>query len=67
MVGWKQEVQHGNKFLIYVPWTTNIDSTFGDFKATLDSEMKRLQRKGVGAEKKQAEPLSEEEEEQFGA
>ena len=36
---------------------------FSDFRLTLDSEMKRLQRKGLGSKRKQAEPLTEDEEE----
>ena len=39
------------------------DSDFANFKATLDSEMKRLQSKGVGSKTKQAEILSVNEEE----
>ena len=39
------------------------DSTFADFKMNLDAEMKRLQKKGLGSTKRQAEPLSIEEEE----
>ena len=39
------------------------DSSFADFRATLDGEMKRLQSLGIGAKKRQAEPLTEEEEE----
>ena len=39
------------------------DSNFADFKATLDSEMKRLQSKGVGSKTKQADILSVDEEE----
>ena len=38
---------------------------FADLKTTLDAEMKRLKRAGVGNSKKQAEPLSEEEEEEL--
>lgn len=41
------------------------DPTFGEFKATLDAEMKRLQTKGVGSKKRQAEPLTEDEEEKL--
>ena len=37
-------------------------SEFSDFKASLDSEMKRLQGKGAGSQKRQAEILTEEEE-----
>ena len=39
------------------------DTEFMDFRAVLDGEMKRLQAKGVGSKRKQAEPLSEQEEE----
>ena len=39
------------------------DSDFTEFRATLDAEMKRLQALGVGSKKRQAEPLTEEEEE----
>ena len=39
------------------------DSQFSDFKTSLDSEMKRLQSKGVGSLKRQAEVLTVEEEE----
>ena len=39
------------------------DPTFSDFRATLDSEMKRIQSKGIGSKKRQAEPLTVEEEE----
>ena len=39
------------------------DPTFADFKMNLDAEMKRLQKKGLGSTKRQAEPLSIEEEE----
>ena len=38
---------------------------FAEFRATLDGEMKRLQSLGIGAKKRQAEPLTEEEEEQL--
>ena len=38
-------------------------STFAEFRASLDSEMKRLQAAGIGTKKKQAEPLTVEEEE----
>ena len=41
------------------------DSSFADFRATLDGEMKRLQSLGIGAKKRQAEPLTEEEEERL--
>ena len=36
---------------------------FADFRIRLDSEMKRLQRAGLGSKKKKAEPLTAEEEE----
>ena len=39
------------------------DPNFSEFKASLDSEMKRLQQKGAGSQKKQAEILTENEEE----
>ena len=39
------------------------DSVFADFRSTLDAEMKRLRHLGLGSSKKQAEPLTEEEEE----
>ena len=38
------------------------DTEFTDFRAVLDSEMKRLQAQGIGTKKKQAEPLTEEQE-----
>ena len=37
--------------------------SFSDFRCTLDSEMKRLQGNGLGSKKRQAEPLTMEEEE----
>lgn len=39
------------------------DPVFAGFKLNLDAEMKRLQKKGLGSKKRQAEPLSLEEEE----
>ena len=39
------------------------DPSFSDFRASLDAEMKRLQTAGIGSVKKQAEPLTIEEEE----
>ncbi len=39
------------------------DHDFADFKKSLDAEMKRLQSKGLGSKKCQAEPLSLNEEE----
>ena len=39
------------------------DSVFADFRSSLDAEMKRLQSSGLGTFKKQAEPLTLEEEE----
>ena len=39
------------------------DVEFADFRTSLDAEMKRLQAKGKGSGKKQAEPLTTEEEE----
>ena len=41
------------------------DSLFADFRATLDGEMKQLQSLGIGAKKRQAESLTEEEEERL--
>ena len=41
------------------------DAAFADFRATLDAEMKRLNQKGVGSKKRQAEPISTTEEEQL--
>ena len=38
------------------------DPVFADFRMNLDAEMKQLQRKGLGSQKHQAEPLSLEEE-----
>ena len=39
------------------------DSSFAEFRSTLDAEMKRLQHKGLGSMRRQAEPLTEKEEE----
>ena len=39
------------------------DAEFADFRSSLNSEMKRLQSAGVGSKRKQAEPLTAEEEE----
>ena len=39
------------------------NSEFADFKASLDSEIKCLQSKGMGSSKKRAEVLTDEEEE----
>ena len=39
------------------------DSDFVQFKSSLDAEMKRLQRQGIGSKRRQAEALNEEEEE----
>ena len=39
------------------------DAAFAEFRASLDAEMKRLQAAGIGTNKKQAEPLTAEEEE----
>ena len=39
------------------------DASFSKFRATLDAEMKNLQRKGIGTKKKKAEIFTEEEEE----
>ena len=38
------------------------DARFGNFRATLDAEMKRLHGKGLGANVKRAEPISSDEE-----
>ena len=43
------------------------DPTFAEFKLNLDAEMKHLQKKDLGSKKRQAEPLSIEEEEQLWA
>ena len=39
------------------------DADFDKFRCSLDAEMKRLQSNGVGSKRRQAEPLTEEEEE----
>ena len=39
------------------------DPTFSEFRATLDSEMKLIQSAGIGSKRRQAEPLTEKEEE----
>ena len=39
------------------------DPLFAEFRMTLDAEMKRLQTMGLGSKVKQAEPITEEEEE----
>ena len=41
------------------------DIAFAGFRSTLDGEMKRLQSLGIGAKRRQAEPLTEEEEEKL--
>ena len=41
------------------------DPAFALFKMNLDAEMKRLQKKGLGSKKRQAEPISIEEEEKL--
>ena len=41
------------------------DSMFANFRMILDAEMKRLQGKGLGSKRKQAEPLSDEDEEKL--
>ena len=41
------------------------DSMFASFRMILDAEMKRLQGKGLGSKRKQAEPLSDEDEEKL--
>ena len=38
------------------------DPAFAEFKTSLDAEMKRLQAKGLGSKHRQAEPITEEEE-----
>ena len=39
------------------------DPSFAEFRSTLDSEMKKIQSLGIGTKKKQAEPLTIDEEE----
>ena len=39
------------------------EQAYAEFRATLDAEMKRLKQAGTGSRKRQAEPLTEEEEE----
>ena len=39
-----------------------IDATFGNFRSTLDAEMKRLHGSGLGTTSKQAEPITPDEE-----
>ena len=39
------------------------DPEFHEFRASLDAEMRRLQKKGLGSKTKRAEPITEEEEE----
>ena len=41
------------------------DEIFAEFRVTLDAETKRLTAIGLGSKKRQAEPLSEENEEQL--
>ena len=47
-------------------WKHNINplsnEEFGNFRRTLDAEMQRLHRKGLGTQPKQAEPITEDEE-----
>ena len=38
------------------------DSAFAEFRSSLDAEMKRLQAKGLGSKQRQAEPITEDEE-----
>ena len=38
------------------------DPAFAQFRSSLDAEMKRLQAKGLGSKQRQAEPITEEEE-----
>jgi hypothetical protein len=42
------------------------DPFFAEFRSTLDAEMKRLQQLGIRSKKKQADPLTDEEEEVLG-
>ena len=42
---------------------TSTKTAFADFRTTLDAEMKRLQHKGIGSKVRQAEALSEDDEE----
>ena len=39
------------------------EEAYADFRSTLDAEMKRLKRAGMGSHRRQAEPLTQEEEE----
>ena len=41
------------------------DAQFSELRQTLDAEMKRLQKKGIGSKTKQAEPISESEEDKL--
>ena len=41
------------------------DPVFADFCQSLDAEMKRVKATGLGSQKKQAEPLTEENEEKL--
>ena len=45
--------------------STGKDAVFRDFRRTLDSEMKRLKGAGENCKRKQAEPITEEEEERL--
>ena len=53
----------------FVRWKNNPaldifkDDGFAEFRRCLDSEMKRLQRAGLGSRRRKAEPLTETEEE----
>ena len=56
----KRHFEENNVFDVN-PLNTN-DSRFGGFRQTLDAEMQRLHRKGLGTTKKQAEPITPDEE-----
>jgi hypothetical protein len=51
-------------------WKTEVnffkDASFAEFRLSLDAEMKRLKSNGLGSKRKQAQPLSLEEEEYYG-
>ena len=44
-------------------WSEHKDAGFSIFRASLDAEMKPLSRQGIGTNKKQAEVITEKEEE----
>ena len=58
-----------NGIMRYLRWNGHAtidfftDSDFVDLKKSLDAEMKRLQSKGLGSQKRQAEPITQQEEE----